>query len=314
MVPKIFIDGSAGTTGLVIAQLLQPLINSGKIELISIANRRSDTERRVAYEQADLTVLCLPDEEAKRAMELMRGTKTRVLDASSAHRTEEGWVYGLPELDTAQPGLIHDAKYVSNPGCFATGAVVLLHPLIEAGLLDKNACVPLVGTAGYSAGGKASIARHAEAKNPGDVFNAVSLDVPHKHVPEIQKHSGLETPPLFMPHVVGVPRGMMISAVFNRAALKGGLAQVKAAYEKAYKGAAVIKVHEEAPKRLDFSRFNELNKKDSRALPQETLDIYVTGWEDAKGTGEIRVTALLDNLGKGAGTQAVQNIKLMLNI
>jgi len=314
MAPKIFIDGSSGTTGLVIAQLLQPLIASGKIELITIASRHSDTERRAAYEQADLTVLCLPDEEAKRAMELMKGTKTRVLDASSAHRTEEGWVYGLPELDAAQPALIHDAKYVSNPGCFATGAIVLLHPLIEAGILDKKACVTLVGAAGYSAGGKASIARHQDAKNPGDAFSAVSLDAPHKHVPEIQKHSGLETPPLFMPHVVDVPRGMMISAVFNRAALRGSLAQIKAAFEKAYNRSPVIKVHTEAPKRLDFSRFDELNKKDSHALPQETLNIYVSGWEDTKGTGEIRVTALLDNLGKGAGTQAVQNIKLMLNL
>ena len=313
MAPKIFIDGASGTTGLVIAELLQPLIKAGKIELIAIKNRRDDAERRAAYARADLTILCLPDEEARRAMKLIEGTKTRVLDASSAHRTQEGWVYGLPELDAAQPDLIRDAKYVSNPGCFATGAVLLLHPLIEAGLLDKEAAVTLIGVTGYSAGGKASIARYKETNAPGATFSTVSLDAPHKHVAEIQKYAGLKTPPLFMPHVTNVPRGMMVSAAFNRAALKGNLAEVTAAYKNAYAKTPMVQVHDKADKRLDFSRFDELNK-DSGASPQEGLDIHVNGWEETERKGEIRVTVLLDNLGKGAGTQAVQNIKLMLSL
>lgn len=299
---------------MVIAGLLQPLVKAGKIELISIADRRNDAERRAAYSKADLTVLCLPDNEARRAMELIKGTKTRVLDASSAHRTEEGWVYGLPELDAVQPDLIRDAKYVSNPGCFATGAVLLLNPLIEAGLLEKDECVTLVGVTGYTAGGKAGITRHEKGDAPGDVFAAVSLNAPHKHVAEIQKYSGLEASPLFMPHVVDIPRGMMVSAVFNRAALKGGIEQIKDVYKKAYTATPAVQVNEKSEKRLDFSRFATLNNEGSCAPPQERLDIHVNGWEDTEGKGEVRITALLDNLGKGAGTQAVQNIKLMLNL
>lgn len=314
MVPKIFIDGAGGTTGLVIAGLLEPLVQAGKIELISIAHHRDATERRAAYAAADLTVLCLPDDEARAAMELMKGTKTRVLDASSAHRTEEGWVYGLPELVDGQPEAIHAAKYVSNPGCFATGAILLLRPLVEAGLLSRDACVTILGVAGYSAGGKEAIARQAATGGDlGNAFTAVSLNAPHKHVPEIQKYAALETPPLFVPTVVDVPRGMMVSIAFNRASLKGGLAKVRAAYEAAYDGKSAVHVMDEAARRLDFSRFAALNEKGATAAPQDTVDIHVNGWENEEA-GEVRVTALFDNLGKGAGTQAVQNIKLMLGL
>jgi N-acetyl-gamma-glutamyl-phosphate reductase len=313
MAPKIFIDGAQGTTGLVIADLLQPLVDAGKVELISIADRHNDAGRRAAYEQADLTVLCLPDGEARHAMTLMEGTTTRVLDASSAHRTDKGWVYGLPELDAHQPDLIREAKYVSNPGCFATGAIVLLHPLIEAGLLDKEECVTLFGVAGYSAGGKEAIARHESREAPIDPFAAVSLNAPHKHVAEIQTYAGLATPPLFVPNVVHAPRGMMVSAVFNRAALKGGIDAVRRVYKETYRDMPDIHVEEKPQARLDFSRFAALNEKEAQASAQATLDIHVNGWEK-EGGGEVRVTALFDNLGKGAGTQAVQNIKLMFGL
>ncbi|MDD9899557.1 MAG: N-acetyl-gamma-glutamyl-phosphate reductase [Alphaproteobacteria bacterium] len=312
--PKIFIDGAEGTTGLMIANLLQPLIDAGKIERISIADRKDKEQRRAAYEAADLTVLCLPDGAAREAITLMQGTKTRVLDASSAHRIEKGWVYGLPELTAAQPELIRNAKFVSNPGCFATGAVSLLRPLIDAGLLDKKECVTLMGVSGYSAGGKKAIARHEENKNTAQIFSAVSLNTQHKHVAEIQKHAGLDTPPLFMPHVLDVPRGMMVTATFNHAALKGSVDDVKAAYQNAYAKTPAINMHGKSSQRIDFSLFSDINAQGAHAPPRDRLDIHVNGWEGKKGEGQVRVTALLDNLGKGAGTQAVQNIKLMLGL
>lgn len=313
MAPKIFIDGATGTTGMVIADLLKPLEDAGAVELIPIADHRSRAQRRHAYEQADLTVLCLPDDEACAAMELMKGTKTRVLDASSAHRTEKGWVYGLPELSASQPDLIRNAEHVSNPGCYATGAVLLLRPLIEAGILNPKDCVTILGVAGYSAGGKKAVARHETEGGLGDIFTASSLNAPHKHLPEIQKYAGLKTPPLFIPAVVDVPRGMMVTVAFNRAALKGDAGDVRRAYEKAYADTASVRVAKESPSRLDFARFDPLNKAGAFAPPQSDLDIHVNGWEK-DGAGEVRVTALLDNLGKGAGVQAVQNIKLMLGL
>lgn len=313
MAPKIFIDGASGTTGLVITELLQPLVKAGAVELLRVDNGHDAAQRRAAYEAADLTVLCLPDDEARAAMVLMEGTKTRVLDASSAHRTEDGWVYGLPELAAEQPAAIHDAKYVSNPGCFATAAVLLLHPLIEAGLLDKKECVTLVGVAGYSAGGKGAIARQEREGDLGDAFAAVSLQSQHKHVAEIQKYAGLETPPVFMPSVVDVPRGMMVMAAFNAASLKGGAESVRKIYEAAYAAAPDVHVDAGAPSRLDFSRFVPLNEKGPTAAPQSEVDIHVSGWQKGDA-GQVTVTALIDNLGKGAGAQALQNIKLMLGL
>lgn len=319
MTSKIFIDGAAGTTGLVISGLLQPLIEAGKISLISIADRKDETQRRAAYAEADLTVLCLPDNEARKAMEMIKGTKTRVLDASSAHRTEDGWVYGLPELTSEQPDLIRKAQHVSNPGCFATGAVALLRPLIDAGMLDKNECVTLLGVSGYSAGGKKTIVRHENAGEEDrltNAFSAAALNAPHKHTAEIQKYAGLQRPPLFLPHVIDVPRGMMVTAVFNRAALKGGTQEVREIYKAAYALPSTVRIEpQDNAQRFDFSRFAGLNAKNSAAPPIETLDIRVDGFEDAAGKeGQVRVTAFLDNLGKGAGTQAVQNIKLMLGL
>ena len=310
-VPKVFIDGQNGTTGLMIHRLLQPLVDAKKIDVISINNHRNDAERRAAYEAADLTVLCLPDEAARDAIQLMHGTKTRVLDASSAHRTSDGWIYGLPELNAAQSEIIKTAQHVSNPGCFATGAIILLRPLIEAGMLDRDECITLFGTAGYTAGGKKAIDRHAHAAEK-HLYSASALNTPHKHIAEIQKYCGLDKAPLFAPHVVDTPRGLMISAIFNRAAFKGSFEEIKNTYKKAYADSSVIHVVEEKVGHIDLGRYANSHPLD---VPQPDMHIYINGWDgDKENDGTIRITAVFDNLGKGASTQAVQNIKLMLGL
>jgi N-acetyl-gamma-glutamyl-phosphate reductase len=318
---KIFIDGAEGTTGMVIRGLLAPFEKAGKISLINVKDRKDPAQRKAAYQAADLAVMCLPDDAARAAMEFVKGAKTRVLDASSAHRTAAGWVYGFPELSKGQAKKIANARFVSNPGCFATGAVSLLRPLVDAKLIDSRKALTVFGVSGYTGGGKKMIARFEAGAGDenfaaANAVGAYSINERHKHVREIEKHAGLKTAPLFMPHVVNLPRGMIVSAAFNRAALKGTILDVQRAYESAYAreaGAVKILPLETTDRRLDFSRFALLNRKGSKEPPLPTLEIYVKGWKEG-GDGQVTVFASLDNLGKGAGVQAVQNIRLMLGV
>lgn len=317
MTPRIFIDGAAGTTGLLIRSLLEPRARAGALSIIAIPDHRDEARRAAAFAEADLAILCLPDEAARAAIPLLEGARTRVIDASSAHRTDPSWVYGFPELASEQRERIRGARRVSNPGCYAVGAVSILRPLVDAGVLDPERAVTILGVSGYTGGGKSLIERFEAGGAPfaqANAFAAYSIHARHKHVEEIRSHAGLRAAPVFLPHVVGVPRGMMVCVPFGGGAIAGGRAAVHAILERAY-GARASKVQvaplDPAARRLGFADFADINATGAGVI--DTITLHVHGWEEG-GEGQVVVYALLDNLGKGAATQAIQNLELMLGL
>jgi N-acetyl-gamma-glutamyl-phosphate reductase len=298
MSAKIFIDGQAGTTGLGIAQRLAAMPGIALVTLDE-AHRKEAAARRDAMAEADLTVLCLPDDAAREAVALAP-EGTRILDASSAHRTAPGWIYGFSELSPALAQSIAQARLVSNPGCYASGAIALLNPLVEAGLLPAAHDVTIHAVSGYSGGGKAMIAAH-EAES-GPAFEAYALGLAHKHIPEIMLRSGLTRRPIFAPSVGHFAQGMMVCVplFLDRLPGRSGGAELIAAYRQRYDGSENISVHPEIwSGALRPEALNGTNR----------LEIFVC----ANGTYEhAMVIARLDNLGKGASGAAVQNIRLML--
>jgi N-acetyl-gamma-glutamyl-phosphate reductase len=298
MSAKIFIDGQAGTTGLGIAQRLAAMPGIALVTLDE-AHRKEAAARRDAMAEADLTVLCLPDDAAREAVALAP-EGTRILDASSAHRTAPGWIYGFSELSPALAQSIAQARLVSNPGCYASGAIALLNPLVEAGLLPAAHDVTIHAVSGYSGGGKAMIAAH-EAES-GPAFEAYALGLAHKHIPEIMLRSGLTRRPIFAPSVGHFAQGMMVCVplFLDRLPGRSGGAELIAAYRQRYDGSENISVHPEIwSGALRPEALNGTNR----------LEIFVC----ANGTYEHpMVIARLDNLGKGASGAAVQNIRLML--
>jgi N-acetyl-gamma-glutamyl-phosphate reductase len=295
---KIFIDGEAGTTGLGIAARLRALPG---IELISLGEtHRKDPDARCdAMTRADVTVLCLPDEAARQAVS-MAPQGTRLLDASSAHRTRPGWVFGMAELEPAQAGRIAGAERVANPGCYATGAIALLRPLIEAGLLDADHPLTINGVSGYSGGGKSMIAAHEQENGPG--LELYGLGLAHKHVPEIMIQAKLKRRPIFVPSVAHFQQGMLVSIPLFLDQLPGNPTghEMAEAYQEYYRGRALISPY--------------------AGIYGGTLDAETPGGTDlleifvcANGEHEHAVlVARLDNLGKGASGAAVQNLQLML--
>ncbi len=298
MRPKIFIDGEAGTTGLGIAARLLALDG---VELIRLGTerRKDQAARAAAMGLADLVVLCLPDEAVPEAVALAPAG-VRVLDASSRHRVAPGWVYGFPELDGAQAAKIAAAGRVANPGCYATGAVALLRPLVEAGVLAAAQDVSINAVSGYSGGGKAMIAAHEAAGGPA--FELYGLQLAHKHVPEIMKYAGLTRRPIFVPSVGHFRQGMLVSVPLFLDRLPGApkAADLLEIYRAHYRRAAEIRVMPAAASLAPEA----LNGTDG-------LELFVHG--DAAG-GQAVLTARLDNLGKGASGAAVQNIALMLGL
>ena len=298
MSARIFIDGQAGTTGLGIAQRLRGMPG---IELITLeeAHRKEPKARAEAMAGADVTILCLPDEAAREAVALAP-PGARILDASTAHRIAPGWVYGFAELDGAQPGKIAAATRVANPGCYATGAIALLHPLIQAGLLPHGQHLSINAVSGYSGGGKAMIASH-EATN-GPAFELYGLGLAHKHIPEIMVLSGLSRRPLFVPSVGHFAQGMLVCIPLFLDQLPGTPTayEISEAYREHYDHAPDIITHPGIyGGTLEPDTLNDTNQ----------LEIFVC----ANGAFEQAVLiARLDNLGKGASGAAVQNLKLML--
>lgn len=302
MTTRIFIDGEAGTTGLGIRQRLEALsqTGSGGFELLSIdPTRRKDAEaRRALMARADITVLCLPDAAAREAVALGEETKTRFLDASTAHRVSEGWVYGLPELDEGHADKIAQARYVSNPGCYATGAVALLKPLVKAGLLPIDTPVSINAVSGYSGGGKSMIEAHE--RDGGPAFQLYGLGLEHKHLPEITQYAGLTRRPIFVPSVGHFPQGMIVSIPFHLVQLPGcplveDVRETLAAY---YKHAETIRV---------IGKEETENALVADGLAgEDIMELRVHG-RDAQAV----LTARLDNLGKGASGAAVRNLFLM---
>lgn len=309
MAAKVFIDGEAGTTGL---QIHQRLKDRRDIELVSIdpARRKEPAARHELLNRADLVILCLPDEAAREAVRLIESNSVRVIDASTAHRTERGWTYGFPEMSKTQRAAIAGSRRVTNPGCYPTGFIALARPLVEEGLLPRDWPVTLNAVSGYSGGGRSMIAEFEDASAPTYTrvpYRIYGLSLAHKHVPEMQCHAGLAHRPLFAPAVGRYAQGMIVELPLQLKALPAAprLRDLHAALARAYAGEAFVEVAslEEAAslKTLDPEGLNGTNR----------MRLYVFGSDEA---GQARLVALLDNLGKGASGAAVQNLNLMLGL
>jgi N-acetyl-gamma-glutamyl-phosphate reductase len=300
----IFIDGEAGTTGLGIAQRLASL--SG-VAVKSIApEKRKDAEaRRAMMASVDLVVLCLPDDAAKESVALADslGAKSpKIVDASTAYRVDPNWTYGFAEMALGHEAAIRNATRVSNPGCYPTGGIALLRPLVDAGLLPADFAVSVNAVSGYSGGGKSMIAAY-EAKTAPD-FELYGLGLAHKHVPELQKYSKLATRPIFVPSVGNFRQGMLVSVPLHLDALPGKpkVADLQAALEQRYAGSKLVSVQPaEASGKIEPQALNDSDRLELRVFANETYRQAV-------------LVARLDNLGKGASGAAVQNIKLMLGL
>jgi len=302
---RVFIDGAAGTTGLEIGDRLA---GRGDIELITIdASRRKDASARAeALNTADAVILCLPDDAAREAVALIDNPQVRVIDASTAHRTAPGWAYGFAELEPGQRMALGAARRISNPGCYPTGFLALVAPLVRAGLLPADTPISTNAISGYSGGGKAMIAMFEDTQSPeatDTAFRAYALGLGHKHVPEMQKHAGLVHPPIFFPSVARTYRGMLVEVPLHLHLLPGrpSGAALRDALAEAYRGSRVVRVAHENPSFLTIEQ----------AAGTDRLDLFV--YADEK-VGQARLIAALDNLGKGAAGAAVQNLNIALGL
>lgn len=299
MTNTVFIDGGAGTTGLEIAERL-----AGRAEfallVLDEARRKDEAARREALHEADFAVLCLPDDAARAAVALAEGSKVRIIDASTAHRTTPGWVYGFPEVSGREA--VAGAERVSNPGCYSTGFIGLVAPLVRAGLLPADWPYACNAVSGYSGGGKALIARF-EA-DPDIAWRGYALELQHKHVPEMQARCGLALAPLFSPAVIPAHRGMMVEVPLPLAAMPGAgdADALRTELARFYAGSPVV--------RIGAASDGELLLRRSMA-PSDMMELYVFASPDGS---QAKLVAMLDNLGKGASGAAVQSLNLMAGL
>ena len=304
MAARIFIDGETGTTGLGIRQRLA---GRSDIALRSLADadRKNVGAKRALLGEVDLVILCLPDEAAKETAALVAAIPhgPRMLDASTAHRTAPDWTYGFPELAVGQDEAIRAARFVSNPGCYATGAIALIRPLIDAGWLAPDAPLTINAISGYTGGGKAMIAEHEAGHAPA--FELYALGLGHKHVPEIMVHGGLVRRPIFVPSVGHFAQGMLVSIPLHLDTLPRhpSVADLTMALTAHYGASGHVRMASAA----DMSKLEpeSLNGSDD-------LELHVFG--EATSHGHAVLVAKLDNLGKGASGAAVQNMELMLGL
>ena len=309
MAAKIFIDGEAGTTGL---QIRERLESRADLELLSIdpEHRKDEGARRELLNSADVVVLCLPDEAARQAVALIESNATRVIDASTAHRVAPGWVYGFPEMSAEQRAAIASAARVTNPGCYPTGMIALVRPLVQAGLIPAVWPMTVNAVSGYSGGGKSMIAEFEDDTSPGatrDAYRIYGLPLTHKHVPEMQLYGGLETRPLFAPAVGRYYKGMIVEVPLQLWSLPSQptIEEVHQVLDEAYADGGFVEVASlaecRALKSLDPEGLNGTNR----------MRLFVFGDDEE---GQARLVALLDNLGKGASGAAVQNLNIMLGL
>ena len=302
--PKIYVDGEHGTTGL---QILDRLNGREDIQLLSMPHeeRRNPEARRALLNEADFAVLCLPDDASREAAVMVADGDTRLIDASTAHRTNPDWVFGFKELDPGHDKVIASARFVSNPGCYSTGAIALIRPLTSGGLLDKSSLVTINAVSGYTGGGKGLIAKmedadHEEAISSPHFIYATGLT--HKHVPEITTYGMLENAPLFTPSVGRFPQGMIVQVPFHLAGLNANSkAEVQACLAEYYAGSEHVRV-------ASIEESEAVERLDAAALAgKDTMDLHVFGHDN-----QVNLVALLDNLGKGASGACVQALDLMI--
>jgi N-acetyl-gamma-glutamyl-phosphate reductase len=309
MSARIFIDGEAGTTGL---QIRARLAGRPDVTVVSLdhARRKDRAARAALLNEVDLVMLCLPDDAAREAVAMIENPTVRVIDASTAHRIADGWIYGFPEMDTVQPSRIAAARRVANPGCYPTGAIALLRPLIAAGLVPANFPITVNAVSGYSGGGKPLISRYEDpqaADRLDSPFWVYGLGLEHKHVPELQQHALLRIRPLFVPSVGRFAQGMIVQIPLQLWALPGAprVADVHSALDAAYRDQPFVSV---APldesarlERLEATTLNGTNEMKLHCFGSDTRQ-------------QVVLAAVLDNLGKGASGAAVQNMNLMLGL
>ena len=298
---RVFIDGAAGTTGL---EIRDRLADRPELDLIVLDDeRRKDAAaRREALNDADFVILCLPDEAAREAVTLITNNRTRVIDASTAHRIADGWTYGLAELEPGQQAAIAEASRVANPGCYPTGFLALVRPLVRVGLIPHDWPLSVNATSGYSGGGKAMIAEF-EADGAGAAYRGYALNLAHKHVPEMQRHARLAHPPIFAPAVARTYRGMVVEVPFPLFAFgrRPSLDTLESALREAYEHSPLVTVAGRDGGLVDIAA--------DAGTDRMTLSVHGNA-----ETGQARLIATLDNLGKGAAGAAVQNLNIMAGL
>ena len=302
-----FIDGQAGTTGL---QIRERLAARGDVTLMEIpeSSRKDPEARRQYLNEADVVILCLPDDAAREAIRLISSNHVRVLDASTAHRVADGWVYGLPELDANQRERIRDAARVSNPGCYPTGFVLLTRPLVDAGLVSGGAHLSCHAVSGFSGGGRRLIERYEAraAEHPESLWHVrpYALDLDHKHLAEMARYSGIDRAPVFSPMVGHFAQGMLTMVPLHADTLGEGadVETVHACLEARYRDESCVDVFPlGAEDPLDAGFLDPL-----AANGTNRIDLFVYGHD-----AQVMLVARLDNLGKGASGAVVQNLNIM---
>lgn len=294
---KIFIDGSAGTTGLRIHQRLSELKD---IQLLTLSEelRKNDDARKKMINASDVTFLCLPDDASRQAMTLLDNDKTKIIDTSTAHRVADGWVYGFPELNGYRQK-IKNSRFIANPGCHASGFIALVNPLTQNGLIDKSSLLTCFSVTGYTGGGKSMIKDYSENPQKLSAPRQYGLTQTHKHIPEIIKVCDLSARPCFCPIVGNFPCGMQVTVPLNKKDLKCSVKELKDFYKSIYNGKVVY--YNDSPSENGFTSASALAGKDS-------MEISVLGSEEW-----ILLVSRFDNLGKGASGSAIQNMNIILD-